>query len=292
MFARLANGNAGPVRVIEGQDTKLSRTMHGIAYDPVHDEMIVPVHLAGAVLVFRGSAKGEEPPIRVLQRPHTRILRPETACVDVQHGEIMVGEDGGKDVLVFPRDASGDVAPLRVIGGPKTRLDEVRGVAVDPVRNLLVVSSRSKRGTTGIFIFNRTDQGDVTPRAVIAGPRTGIIRIRQVNLEPERGKIFVAVKNNLDSSKADAATPSPWDPDKVGFIGVWDITDTGDVPPRAVIKGPATGLVWPAGVALNPRDREVYAIDSVRNGLLAFLMPEFFEKRTNSGQETRSTSDR
>jgi hypothetical protein len=26
--------------------------MHGIAYDPVHDETVVPVNLAGAVLVF------------------------------------------------------------------------------------------------------------------------------------------------------------------------------------------------------------------------------------------------
>ena len=59
VFARLANGNAGPVRVIEGQGTKLSRTMHGIAYDAVRDEIIVPVHLAGAVLVFRAGASGE-----------------------------------------------------------------------------------------------------------------------------------------------------------------------------------------------------------------------------------------
>ena len=81
MFARLANGNEGPVRVIEGQGTKLSRTMHGIAYDSVHDEIIVPVHLAGAVLVFRAGATGEEAPIRIIQGPHTRILRPETAIL-------------------------------------------------------------------------------------------------------------------------------------------------------------------------------------------------------------------
>jgi len=33
VFARLANGNVAPKRVIEGQATNLSRTMHGIAYD-------------------------------------------------------------------------------------------------------------------------------------------------------------------------------------------------------------------------------------------------------------------
>ena len=53
-FARLANGNVTPNRIIEGQNTNLSRTMHGLAYDDLHDEIIVPVALSGAVLVFVG----------------------------------------------------------------------------------------------------------------------------------------------------------------------------------------------------------------------------------------------
>jgi hypothetical protein len=58
---------------------------------------------------------------------------------------------------------------------------------------------------------------------------------------------------------------------------VWHVTDHGDVPPRRD-KGPATGFVWPAGVALNRQDREIYAIDSVSNSLFLFAMPEFFVK--------------
>jgi len=252
--------------------------MHGVVYDQVNDEIIVPIHLAGAVLVFRGDAHGEEAPIRKIQGPRTRILRPETVAVDDVHNEIFVGEDGGKDVLVFPRDADGDVSPLRTIRGPKTQLDEIRSVAVDPIRNLVVVSSRSARWPTGVFIFNRTDDGDVVPRAVIAGPHTGISRIRQVAVDPQQGKIFVAVKNNRDSYQFDSAAPSPWNPDQPGFIGVWDIMDSGDIPPKGLIKGPASGLVWPAGVALNFKDREIYTIDSVRNGMFTYFMPELFRK--------------
>jgi hypothetical protein len=281
VFARLANGNAGPVRVIEGQTSKLSRTMHGIVYDPLHDEIVVPVHLAGAILTFRAGASGEEAPIRVIQGPHTRILRPETVTLDLKNDEIVIGEDGGKDVMVFPRGANGDVAPLRTIRGSNTQLDEVRGVAVDPIRNLLVVSSRSdSNGPTGIFIFNRTDDGNVAPRAVIAGPRSGILRVRQVDVDPERGKIYVAVKNNLESYKFDAVAPSPWNPEKPGFIGVWNIDDNGDVPPRGIIKGPASGITWPAGVAFSSKDREVYTIDSVTNGMYSYYMPEFFPAKT------------
>ena len=72
--------------------------------------------------------------------------------------------------------------------------------------------------------------------------------------------------------------PSPWNPDRTGFIGVWNVSDSGDVPPRGVIKGPASGLIWPAGVAINPLNHEVYAIDSVSNALFTFSMPEFFLK--------------
>jgi len=255
--------------------------MHGIAYDAVHDEIVVPVHLAGAVLVFRADANGEEAPARIIQGPHTHILRPETVNLDLTHNEIVVGEDGGKDILFFPRDASGDVAPLREIRGDKTQLDEVRGVSVDPIRNLLVVSSRSATGITGVLVFNRTDNGNVAPRAIIAGPKSGIIRVRQVEVDPEQGKIFVAVKNNAESYKFESPSPSPWNPDKPGFIGVWDIYDNGDVPPRGIIKGPASEMVWPAGIALNPADREVYTIDSVSNGMYSYYMPEFFPPKKN-----------
>ena len=170
------------------------------------------------------------------------------------------------------------VSPLRTIRGPKTQLDEIRSVAVDPIRNLVVVSSRSARCPTGVFIFNRTDDGDAVPRAVIAGPKTGISRIRQVAVDPQQGKIFVVAKNNRDSYQFDSAAPSPWNPDQPGFIGVWNIMDDGDIPPEGLIKGPASGLVWPAGVALNFKDREIYTIDSVRNGMFTYFMPELFRK--------------
>ena len=276
--------------MIEGQATKLSRTMHGIADDPVHDEIAVPVALAAAVLVFRGAASGAEPPVRVIQGPHTKLVRPHTVAFDVQNGEIIVGDRSARSVVIFSREAQGDVAPRRAIQGPKTGLLDIVGVGADPVHNLLVAASVSRiGGTTGIFIFGRTDDGDVAPRAVISGPKTGLLRPWQVAVDPEQGKIFVAAINNdylppyqLDKVREglspDVEIPSPWGGEKVGFIGVWDIRDNGDVPPRAVIKGPASGLVHPGGVAFNAREGEVFATDSVRNGLFTFLVPEFFAR--------------
>ena len=253
--------------------------MHGIFYDRVHDEIVVPVALGAAVLTLPGGATGGDPPLRVLQGPKTGLVQPDTLYVDVAHDELVV-ESGDDAVLVFPRTAHGDVAPIRRIGGPKTHINNIFGLTVDATRDLIIVANRIESGgresNDGILIFNRMDNGDVAPKAIIAGPRTGIIKIRQIVADEARGQIFVTVKNNFEAYDPAATRPSPWDPGKTGFIGVWRITDTGDVPPRGVIKGPASGLVWPAGVAINPANHEVYTVDSVSNALVTFKMPEFF----------------
>jgi len=130
---------------------------------------------------------------------------------------------------------------------------------------------------------------DVAPRRVIAGPKTGITRLRQIAVDPETGNIFAAVINNeylppydVDKPRAgldaNVNLPSPWNTGTEGFIGIWnDERDTGDVPPRAMVKGRSTGIVHPAGVTFNARDGELIAPDAVWNGLFTFLKPELFK---------------
>jgi len=275
----MANGNVKPGRVIAGQATKLGRTMHGIAYDLRHDEIVVPNALADAILVFRAGANGAEPPIRVIQGPRTQLVTPHSVNLDLDHGEILVGSVTGRSIWVFPRDANGDVAPLRVIKGAKTGLRYVVGLAVDPVTNLLAVANGKE-----ILLFNRTDSGDVAPRAIIAGPKTGI-GDEPWQLQIYAGRIFMAASNHLHQSLyagvtlkgTYAAVPEdPWLDPNLGFVGVWNVADRGDTPPRAIIKGPFSGLLHPVGLALNPKHGEIYVSDSVRNGVFAFLVPDFF----------------
>lgn len=264
VFARLANGNANPVRAIEGQETKLARTMHGIVMDAANDEIIVTNPFAEAILFFRGSANGEEPPVRVIQGPRTFLYHPETLALDPVHNEVFVPLGRQAGVLVFPRDGNGDVAPLRILRGPKTQLRRAHRVAVDPVNDLLVVTN-DHPSKPGIFIFNRTDQGDVEPKAIISGPKTGIIRPQAVQVNPERKEIIVAV-----TDRRVGAAQQP------GFIGVWNYTDNGDVPPKAVIRGPNTLLIRPRGLALNPKHKEVLVVDMVRNALFTYSFPKIF----------------
>jgi DNA-binding beta-propeller fold protein YncE len=273
--------------VIEGAATKMGRTLHGIAYNPVRDEIIVGNPLAAVVLVFRGGANGNEAPLRTLQGPKTKLAYPHSVAIDVHNKELIVLDRGAQSVLFFPWDAEGDVAPLRILHGEKTMLERVVGAAVDPERDLLVVTSTtSARKQPALYIFNRTDNGNVAPRAIIAGPKTGI-QSSAWQLEVHQGKVFAAIVNDFyrplySNNKLrpgvgpDTAITSPWRSERVGFIGVWKTTDNGDVPPLAIIRGPGSSLIHPGGIAINPKNKEIFAVDSVRNGLFTFLVPEFF----------------
>jgi DNA-binding beta-propeller fold protein YncE len=285
VFARLANGNAAPTRMITGQNTLLGRTIHGLAYDPTRDEIVAPNALADAVLVFRAGGTGAERPERVIQGPHTHMVTPHAVSLDLRNREILVASLTGRRINVFRGDANGDATPIRVIEGPKTELGHVVGLAVDPERNLLAVAN-----THEILIFNRTDNGDVAPRARIAGPKTGMTD-EPWQMEFYRGRIFLAASNHFHENlyegvtlRADAqdVPDDPWLNPILGFMGVWNITDEGDVAPLAMIRGPFSGLIHPVGLALNPKDGEIYVSDSVKNGVLSFLVPQFFPQDTSS----------
>src|ERR1700686_5856201 len=121
VFARLGGGGAKPLRRVEGQGSLLGRTMHGIVYDAVHDEFTVPQQFAQAILTYRGSADGEEPPVRIIQGPHSKLDAPEHLEVDPVQNEILVPTRHAS-ILVFARDGEGEVAPSRGLEGPDTLL--------------------------------------------------------------------------------------------------------------------------------------------------------------------------
>ena len=294
MFARSANGNVAPKRVIEGQATNLSRTMHGIAYDAIHDEIVIPVALSGAVLVFKADASGEVPPLRAIQGTRTRLVRPHTVAVDPVNNEILTADPSMRAVVVFERLANGNVAPKRVISGPKTGLLDIVGLDVDPIRNVIVAASRKGNGDkVGIFVFDRLANGDVAPKRFIGGPNSKLAHFRQVTIDPGTGNIFLAQQNTrmkqmeayvLEKPREEFTAKEKSDDDddsdegrldQMGFIAVYGPDDNGDIPPRAIIKGPGIRLAGAAGVALNPRKKEIIAVGG--NGFQTFLLPDFFK---------------
>ena len=236
--------------------------MHDIRYDDVHDEIVVPNQFAQAILTFAAGGQGEITPIRVIQGPHTQLRRPDRMDVDPIHNEIFV--PNSDSILVFPREAQGDTAPIRVIRGPATQLRSANAIAVDPVHNLIIVNSTLENGRS-LLIFKRTDEGNVPPQSVIGGPKTGIISIDQLQVYPPGGWIVVTNPSNYSQPEPEGA-----------FVGIWNIKDHGDVPPRWVIGGPDSMLKKPRGVTLNPRHKEIIVADMRLNAVLTYSFPEIF----------------
>lgn len=155
-------------------------------------------------------------------------------------------------------------------------LKMARALAVDPVHDLLVVSvndlpndGETEGRKAGLVIFNRNDSGNVKPRAVIAGPNTGLANIKgrtfsyinMVQTYPPKG--WIVLTHSADRQEDN-------------YVGIWSVFDNGDVPPRWKIGGPKSTLKRVRGVALNPKHKELIMEDTYLNAILTFSFPEMF----------------
>jgi hypothetical protein len=223
--------------------------MHGIEYNDVRDEIIVPQQFAQAIITFPGNTDGAKEPARVIQGSRTQLKEPDTLALDAVNNEIYVPEE--RRVLVFSATADGNVAPIRI-------LERAAGsrLAVDPVNNLLIAAS-----DRGIFMYERTAQGNAQPIRAIQGPSLRLSGLRAIRLHPPLGLIFAAIRGPDD---------------KEPYVGVWSIHDEGDVPPRWTFAGPGETLVKPFGMAIDAKNHTVIVSDMKENAVLSYHVPEVF----------------
>jgi hypothetical protein len=268
-FARLAKQNTPPVRSIQGQKTLISRTIHGLSYDAIHDEIVTPSPFAQAILTFRGTADGEEAPIRVIQGPHTQILGVTNMVgVDPDNNEILVPTLPA-GILVFDREANGDVAPKRVLSGPDTQIRVVRDLTgespgqahVDAKRNLLVVNSGGK-----ILIFDRSASGNAKPKAVISG----------INAASGYNSFQISPKGWIVAGCT------------AGSICAWTVDNNGESTLRSKIPFLQLTGYQHSGIALDPAHKEIILSAAtqkppnprpsagVMNAVITFSWPEIF----------------
>jgi DNA-binding beta-propeller fold protein YncE len=263
VFARAADGNAPRTRAIEGQDTMLGRTMHGIDYDEGRDEIVVPQQFGQAILIFKGSAAGETRPVRVIQGSRTMLTALDRLAVDSVNHEIYVPE--GDRVLVFDLLANGNVAPKRVLGGPDTGFTAAGAVAIDTTRNIIVVGAEARsadgRGLPELAIFDRTAAGNTKPKRVITGVKSRLNDTGNIRIYSQGGLVFTTQQS--------------------GYVAVWSLDDDGDVPPRYTVGGPNGLLQKPRGLDLDPKHNAVIVSDKQLNAVLTYEMPQIFQPITS-----------
>ena len=265
-YSSASDKNAVPSRIIEGQNTKLNRTVHAIAYDEIRDEIVVQSNIGQAVLTFRGGANGDEAPIRVIQGPKTLLRDPQSLFIDPVNNEIYVLNMGTDDtLLVYDRTAQGDVAPKRVLKSPGA----VGGVgAVDPVSNLMFLSGRGN----GMMVYDRLAQGTTPPlRNIGGGPVSGLMRPGRIVVHPPTRTVIV-------TSSAGQGTRDPESFNLVprAYVGVWSQDASGDVAPQwTVAKG---HLYMPRGLTLDPKKKTVIVSDKYMNSVMTFSLPEMYAR--------------
>ena len=265
-YAASADRNAVPKRIIEGQNTLLNRTVHAIAYDDLHDEIVVQSNIGQAIVTYRGGANGDEAPIRIIQGARTLLRDPQSLFIDPVNNEIYVLNMGTDDtLLVYDRMAQGNVAPKRVLKSPAA----VAGVgAADPVSNLIFLAGRNN----GVLVYSRTAEGTTPPlRTLGGGPISGLMR-------PGRLVVHPPTRTLIATTSAGQGTRDPVTGNLVptAYVGVWSQDDTGDVAPKWTI---AKGFLYmPRGLTLDPKKKTVIVSDKYMNSVMTFSLPELFDR--------------
>jgi DNA-binding beta-propeller fold protein YncE len=281
IFDRMSKANEAPRRLIFGQPTLLSRTMHDIRYHEKRDEILVTNPFAQAILIFKGDANRQVAPVRIIQGPKTMLGGEDTLEVDSVNDEILI--PSGNEILVYPAGANGDVAPIRRPHAAQNAGWRVgNGIAVDYVHNVMATdgslsgelakklpyTGKYGGGRNTILIFDRLADGETMPVRMIRGDKTGIHAIRQMAIYPKGGWILI-------SQITDGGEAIP----EGTFIGVWSIYDNGNVAPRWRIDGkPSNVMLKPRGVAINPNNKEILVSDMRLNAVLTFSLPEMFDQ--------------
>jgi len=240
-----SNGEAKPIRIIQGPHTQIGFPNHGIGLDNVHNELFIVDK--EYILVFPRTAVGDVAPLRVIRGPNTMLDNARGVVVDPVRNVLLVGTNNG--LLVFDRTADGDAKPRAIISGPLSGI------------NRRVPASESEA------LAERRGGG--------GGPAIGAMR-----LSPKG--YLVSVRGRVTTPQDQSNLPAPdgsGNGKLPGGITAWRIDDIikiqgrGDVPPAFVLSNP-TGKMAGGSIALNPNEKEVFL--GGLHSLEVYSFPEIF----------------
>ncbi len=253
LYRRTSASTAGeitrPLGQLIGPATHMSG-MAGVAVDPASKQFYgIETDIGNNVAVFsyedRGNAKA-----RTLAIP----IGGWGVALNPASDEMVVSIEDNDELMIFRRDAQGLDKPLREIRGLHTILADPKGVFWDDKNHEIVTASVGNwaRGhwdpdyTGGgeyrppaIAVFDEKASGDVRPKRIIQGDKTGLDFPHGLAVDNVHDEIAVA--NDGDNC-----------------VLIFSRTANGNVPPIRVIKGPHTQVERPMGIALDEANDELW----------------------------------
>jgi uncharacterized repeat protein (TIGR01451 family) len=239
VYDDLSSGNVSPKRTITSP-AMLGPV--GLAVDVVHNEILVSDFIFNSILTFDRLARDPSEPKRQISGAGLHL--PQGIALDLSHDEILVAKsefpapDAGA-ILVFNRTDDGFLsAPLRKLEGSSTKLCNPYSVAVDFLRDEIIVANANwGQGTCAqsVTAYQRTADGDVGPKRMIAGGST------MLNT-PTSAAIFYGASLNVANKAASANVA-------VGSAITYTVTATASggtvLDARVTDTLPSTGgLIW------------------------------------------------
>jgi len=138
-----ADGDASPLRVIQGPNTQLNWP-GAMSIDSDLGELYIANDVGNAIVMFRETDQGDVRPTRVIKGNKTGLSYPTSLIVDAKNKELWVSNLGNSSATVYPLAASGDAAPRRTIrSAPRDKISlkfgKTQAVAYDSKREQILV---------------------------------------------------------------------------------------------------------------------------------------------------------
>lgn len=233
------------------------------------------VALVAAPGIASAWTKGNTPPSRLLDGPHTKISGPYSVAFDAQ-GRMYVANSMSNSVEMYAANwANGDTAPRKSLVGPATGLAAPASIAFDAAGNMYVANIAANSVTV---YAPEWAKGNTAPIKTLSGPSTGLDQPIGLTFDAS-GRMYVA-SFRANAVLVFAADWASGDRAPVKYLGgpnsgvngptsiAWDaagqmhVTNilantvtaypadwaSGDMPPVKVLAGPATGLSAPVDV--------------------------------------------
>jgi len=239
IYAAGASCNATPVSTISGSNTGLQ----GPTFTALDAAGQLYVSNAGnTITVYAAGATGNATPTATIAGSNTGLSDPSGIALDAA-GRLYVANSLNCDIngcfdasiTVYAAGATGNATPTVTIHGSNTGLDNPAGIALDAAGRLYV------RNAPGITVYAAGATGNAAPIATIQGSPTGLFPAG-IALDAA-GRLYVA------NPHPGGVGPSS------GSIAVYAAGAIGNATPIATIEGSNTGLITPAGIALDAAGR-------------------------------------